>query len=93
MRRSRTRTCRRFSDGSAGAASGYTLLWVVVAASLIGVLVQSLTAKLGLATGRDLASLCRERLPHYKVPRSVAFLDVLPRSSIGEILKRELKLR
>jgi manganese transport protein len=48
---------------SAGAASGYTLLWVVLAASLIGVLVQSLTAKLGLATGRDLASLCRERLP------------------------------
>jgi manganese transport protein len=48
---------------SAGAASGYTLLWVVVAASLVGVLVQSLTAKLGLATGRDLASLCRERLP------------------------------
>jgi manganese transport protein len=48
---------------SAGAASGYTLLWVVVAASLVAVLVQSLTAKLGLATGRDLASLCRERLP------------------------------
>jgi manganese transport protein len=46
-----------------GAATGYTLLWVVVAASLIAVLVQSLTAKLGLATGRDLATLCRERLP------------------------------
>ena len=42
---------------------------------------------------RELIAFCRERLPHYKVPRSVAFLDVLPRSSIGEILKRELKLR
>jgi manganese transport protein len=48
---------------SAGATSGYTLLWVVVAASVVGVLVQTLTAKLGLATGRDLATLCRERLP------------------------------
>src|SRR5207245_11456532 len=46
---------------SAGAASGYTLLWVVVAAGLVGVLVQTLTAKLGLATGGDLASSCRDR--------------------------------
>ncbi|RBY76447.1 divalent metal cation transporter [Geodermatophilus sp. TF02-6] len=48
---------------SGGAAFGYTLLWVIVAANLMAVLIQSLTAKLGLATGRDLATLCRERLP------------------------------
>ncbi|CCG01105.1 Nramp family divalent metal transporter [Blastococcus saxobsidens] len=46
-----------------GAAFGYTLLWVIVAANLMAMLIQSLTAKLGLATGRDLATLCRERLP------------------------------
>jgi manganese transport protein len=46
-----------------GASFGYTLLWVIVAANLMAMLIQALTAKLGLATGRDLATLCRERLP------------------------------
>ena len=48
---------------SGGAAFGYTLLWVIVAANLMAMHIQSLTAKLGLATGRDLPTLCRERLP------------------------------
>ncbi|MGY1640261.1 Nramp family divalent metal transporter [Geodermatophilus sp. SYSU D00703] len=48
---------------SGGASFGYTLLWVIVAANLMAMLIQSLTAKLGLATGRDLATLCREQLP------------------------------
>jgi manganese transport protein len=46
-----------------GAAFGYTLVWVVVGANLIAMLIQSLSAKLGLVTGRDLAQLCRENLP------------------------------
>ena len=48
---------------SGGAGFGYTLLWVIVAANLMAMLIQALTAKLGLATGRDLATNCRERLP------------------------------
>jgi manganese transport protein len=53
-----------FATNFAGGASfGYTLLWVIVAANLMAMLIQSLTAKLGLATGRDLATLCRERFP------------------------------
>jgi manganese transport protein len=40
---------------------------VVVAANLVAVLVQSLSAKLGLATGRDLAQLCRDRYPRQLV--------------------------
>ncbi|WP_420803347.1 Nramp family divalent metal transporter [Streptomyces naphthomycinicus] len=45
---------------SAGSAYGYQLLWVIVAASLTAVVVQAAAARLGLATGRDLARLCRE---------------------------------
>ncbi len=45
-----------------GARFGYTLVWVVVLANVVAMLVQYLSAKLGLATGRDLAQLCRERL-------------------------------
>jgi manganese transport protein len=48
---------------SAGARYGYTLVWVIVAANLTAMLVQYLSAKAGMATGRDLPELCRERLP------------------------------
>ena len=46
-----------------GATFGYQLVWVIVAANLMAMLIQSLSAKLGLVTGRDLAELCREHLP------------------------------
>ena len=46
-----------------GAQFGYTLLWVILAANLAAMLIQSLSAKLGIATGRHLAELCRERFP------------------------------
>jgi manganese transport protein len=46
-----------------GATFGYLLVWVIVAANLMAMLIQSLSAKLGLVTGRDLAELCREHLP------------------------------
>src|SRR6202047_2233460 len=47
----------------AGAKYGYWLLWVVLVANLIAMLFQSLSAKLGIATGRNLAEMCREQLP------------------------------
>ncbi len=46
---------------SGGAKFGYLLLWVVLAANLVAMLVQTQSAKLGIATGRNLAELCRER--------------------------------
>jgi len=46
-----------------GAAFGYTLLWVLFSSNLTAMLVQSLSAKLGIATGRNLAEMCRDRLP------------------------------
>ncbi|TDC38783.1 divalent metal cation transporter MntH [Micromonospora sp. 15K316] len=51
------------TNSTAGARYGYLLVWVVVVANLMAMLVQTLTAKLGLATGRSLPELCRERLP------------------------------
>ncbi|HEV7899620.1 MAG TPA: Nramp family divalent metal transporter [Planosporangium sp.] len=48
---------------SAGAKFGYTLVWVIVAANLMAMLVQYLSAKTGVATGRDLPELCREHFP------------------------------
>ena len=48
---------------SAGALFGYSLAWVIVAANLMAMLVQYLSAKVGVATGKDLPELCREQLP------------------------------
>src|SRR5690348_11464391 len=46
-----------------GAQFGYLLLWVVVASNLTAMLIQSLSAKLGIATGLNLAEVCRRELP------------------------------
>ncbi len=46
---------------TAGAMFGYALAWTVVVANLMAMLVQYLSAKTGVATGHDLAELCRER--------------------------------
>jgi manganese transport protein len=46
-----------------GAQFGYALGWVVLTANLMAMLVQALSAKLGIATGLSLPEVCRERLP------------------------------
>src|SRR4051794_34994626 len=46
-----------------GAKFGYLLLWVILAANLMAMLIQFLSAKVGIATGRSLPELCRERFP------------------------------
>jgi manganese transport protein len=46
---------------SGGAKFGYLLLWVVLGANLVAMVVQAQSAKLGIATGHNLAELCRER--------------------------------
>ena len=46
-----------------GAEFGYMLLWVIVSSNLMAMLIQALSAKLGIASGRNLAELCRERFP------------------------------
>jgi manganese transport protein len=44
-----------------GSKFGYTLVWVIVAANLMAMLIQTLSAKLGIATGRNLPEVCREQ--------------------------------
>jgi manganese transport protein len=53
---------------AAGARFGYLLLWVVLMANLRAMLIQSMSAKLGVATGKNLPEVCRER---YSRPVSV----------------------
>jgi manganese transport protein len=46
-----------------GAKFGYLLLWVILAANLMAMLIQTLSAKVGIATGRNLPELCRDEFP------------------------------
>ena len=47
----------------AGAQFGYMLVWVIIASNLMAMLIQTLSAKLGIATGMNLAEICREQFP------------------------------
>jgi manganese transport protein len=47
-----------------GSKFGYTLVWVIVASNLMAMLIQTLSAKLGIATGLNLPEVCRERFSH-----------------------------
>ena len=49
------------TDLAGGSKYGYTLLFVIMVSNLLAILLQSLSLKLGIATGRDLAQACRER--------------------------------
>ena len=51
------------TDLEAGSRFGYTLLWVLLAANLAALLLQHLSAKLGLATGFTYPELCRRQFP------------------------------
>ena len=51
------------TDIAAGSRYGYALVWVLVMSNAMAVLLQSLSARLGLVSGRDLAQACRDRYP------------------------------
>jgi manganese transport protein len=57
------------TDLAGGSRFGYTLLSVILLSNLMAVLLQGLSSKLGIVTGRDLAQACRD---HYSKPVSVA---------------------
>jgi len=52
---------------SAGSEFGYLLLWVILVSNLMAGLIQTMSAKLGIATGKNLPEVCRERFPCWLV--------------------------
>src|SRR4051812_28844754 len=56
------------TDLAGGSAFGYSLLSVILLSNLMAILLQSLSAKLGIVSGRDLAQACRD---HYSRPVAV----------------------
>ncbi|WP_027417630.1 Nramp family divalent metal transporter [Aneurinibacillus terranovensis] len=59
-----------------GSQFGYKMLWVVVLANLMALLLQNLSAKLGIATGKNLPELCRDYLPRWMTITMWVFSEV-----------------
>jgi manganese transport protein len=51
------------TDLAGGARFGYKLIWIILLANLMAILFQTLSARLGIVTGRDLAQACRDHYP------------------------------
>ena len=61
----------------AGSKLGYELVWVIVASNLMAMLLQTLSAKLGIAAGKSLPELCRERYPRAVVWFMWALMEIV----------------
>nr|XP_020505942.1 natural resistance-associated macrophage protein 2-like isoform X1 [Labrus bergylta] len=62
------------SDLQSGAKAGFKLLWVLLGATIIGLLLQRLAARLGVVTGMHLAEVCNRQ--YHTVPRIILWLMV-----------------
>jgi manganese transport protein len=76
-----------FATGAAaGSKFGYLLVWVVVSANLMAMLIQTLSAKLGVASGLNLAEACRETLPRARYALWIQAEAVAMATDIAEIV-------
>jgi manganese transport protein len=64
-----------------GAQFGYLLIWVIVASNLMAMLIQTLSAKLGLVTGLNLAEHCREQFPKPLVIAMWVLMEIVAMST------------
>ncbi|XP_031572734.1 natural resistance-associated macrophage protein 2-like isoform X2 [Actinia tenebrosa] len=62
------------SDLQSGAIAKYRLLWILMLATIMGLLMQRLSLRLGTVTGRHLAEVCNERYP--RIPRIILWVMV-----------------
>ncbi len=76
-----------------GAKFGYELLWVIVASNLMAMLIQTLSAKLGIATGQNLAEHCRNQFPRWAVWSMWALAELVAMATdLAEFLGAALAL-
>ena len=82
------------TDIFGGAAFGYDLLFVVLVSCLAAMLLQALSLRLGVATGRNLAQLCRERYPPW-VSRALWLLaeGAIAACDLAEVLGTAIALK
>ena len=81
------------TDLAGGSKFGYSLLSVILISNLMAILLQSLCARLGIATGRDLAQACRD---HYSKPVSILLWIIceiaITACDLAEVIGYKLKV-
>lgn len=81
------------TDLQAGASFRYDLLWVVLASSLMAIIMQILSARLGVVTGKDLAQACRDFYPEWtRIPQWVACEFAIAACDLAELLGSALAI-
>ena len=78
------------TDLAGGARFGYTLLSVIMLSNLMAILLQALSARLGIASGRDLAQACRD---HYSRPVTILSMGALRNRDRGLRSRRSHRRR
>ncbi|MBB2168917.1 Nramp family divalent metal transporter [Gluconacetobacter aggeris] len=82
------------TDLAGGSAFGYTLLSVIMLSNLMAILLQALSARLGIATGRDLAQACRDRFaPSVAVMLWVACEAAIIACDLAEVIGTAIALQ
>ena len=82
------------TDIAAGSKFGYSLLWVLLMSNLIALLLQSLSARLGIVTGRDLAQASRETYPKYITVFLYIFAEIaIAACDLAEVLGMAIGLQ
>ena len=75
------------TDLQAGAQFKYGLLWVVAMASLMAIVLQVISARLGVVTGKDLAQCCRDWYPRWtRIPNWLACELAIGACDLAEVL-------
>jgi manganese transport protein len=75
------------TDLEAGAKARYSLLWVVAASSMMAVIMQIISARLGIVTGKDLAQACRDYYPTWtRWPNWIACELAIAACDLAEVL-------
>ena len=81
------------TDLKAGAQFKYGLLWVVALSSLMAVIMQVLSARLGVVTGKDLAQACRDFYPSWsRIPNWLACETAIAACDLAEVLGSAIAL-
>ena len=82
------------TDIAGGSAFGYSLLFIILVASLIAIFLQSLAIKQGLATERDLAQACRDSYPEWAVMILWAIMEAaIAATDLAEVIGSAVALK
>ena len=82
------------TDLEGGSRFGYQLLWVLVLSNLMAILLQTLSARLGIVSGRDLAQACRESYPRPVCNALWALCEIaIAACDLAEVLGAAIALR